>query len=105
MDNNKKKFTKLTLEQDDIKIVWEVPYEDVTTADMMQAIRTLMIGITFSDKSVEEGMVNYLYAHSDKYDIIEKEDDKFGYDYETQGLDAGFPSPDEYNITKPYEYE
>ena len=73
MDNNKKKFTKLTLEQDDLKIVWKVPYEDVTTADMMQAIRTIMIGMTFSDNSVEKGMADYLYYHSDRYEITPKE--------------------------------
>ena len=102
--NNEKKFTRLTLEQDDLKVTWEVPYNDVTGEDMMQAIRTIMIGMTFSDKSVESSMVDYINEHSDEYEVIEKEDDKFGYDYETQGLDGGFPSPDEYDITRPHEY-
>ena len=99
-----KKFTRLTLEQDDLKIVWEVPYEDVTTADMMQAIRTIMIGMTFSDQSVEEGMANYLYEHSDKYDIVSKEtDDEYGYDIETAGMNADMCLK-KYSDDKPHYY-
>lgn len=90
MYNNEKRFTRLTLEQNDCKVVWEVPYDDVSGEDMMQAIRTIMIGMTFSDKSVESSMANYLQEHSDEYEVIEKEDTKFGCDYETQGLDGGF---------------
>ena len=92
MDNNKNKFTRLTLEQDDLKIVWEVPYKDVTGDDMMQAIRTIMIGMSFSDNTVESSMATYLDNHSNEYEVIEKEDNKLGYDYETQGLYGDFPS-------------
>ena len=87
-------FTRLTLEQNDRKIVWEIPYDDVDGEDMMQAIRTIMIGMTFSDKTVESSMANYLNAHSDDYEVIDKEDNEIGFDYETQGLDGGFPSPE-----------
>lgn len=95
--NNENKFTRLTLEQNDRKIVWEIPYNDPNGEDMMEAIHTIMIGMTFSDKSVESSMVDYINEHSDEYEVIEREDDKFGYDFETQGLDGGFPSPNEYD--------
>ena len=54
------KFTKLTLEQNDLKVTWEVPYDDVNGSDMMKAIRTIMIGMTFSDKSVADSMASFL---------------------------------------------
>lgn len=106
MENNK--FTRLTLEQNCRKIVWEIPYDDPNGEDMMEAIRTIMIGMTFSDKTVESSMAGYLNEHSDDYEVIEKEDNKIGYDFETQGLDGGFPSPEEYEnyrtMNRPHEY-
>ena len=96
MENNK--FTRLILEQNNLKIVWEVPYDDVNGEDMMQAIRTIMIGMTFSDASVESSMADYLMEHSDEYEVTEKDNNECeGYDIETQGLDGGFPSPEEYD--------
>lgn len=41
------KFTRLTLEQSDRKIVIEVPYEDVTGEDMCNAFYAIMTGMTF----------------------------------------------------------
>lgn len=75
MYDNKPKFTRLTLEQNDRKVVWEVPYDDVSGEDMMQAIRTVMIGMTFSDLSVESSMASYIQEHSDNYEVYEKNDD------------------------------
>ncbi len=70
-NKDEKKFTRLTLEQDDRKIVWEVPYDDVTGDDMMQAIRTIMIGMTFCEDTIELSMVSYLYQYSDMFQIQE----------------------------------
>ena len=95
MYNEEKKFTRLTLEQDDLKVIWEVPYNDVTGEDMMQAIRTIMVGMTFSDNTVESSMADYINEHSNEYKVIDKSDIEncIGFDFETQGLDGGFPSP------------
>ena len=69
MDN---KFTRLTLEQSDLKLIWEVPYEDVNYEDMMEAIKTIMIGMTFHESQVYAAMANYLNNKaSDKYEVIE----------------------------------
>ena len=67
MENN---FTRLTLEQNDIKVVWEVPNVDVTGEDMMQAIRTIMIGMTFHENTIENSMKNYLEERG--YHIVEE---------------------------------
>ena len=111
MYNDKTQFTRLTLDQSNLHVEWSVPYEDVTGEDMLQAIRTLMIGMTFNDKTIESSMASYLIEHSDDYEVIEKEDNQqihIGYDFETQGLDGGFPSPEEYENakieTKPHFY-
>lgn len=69
---NKEKFTRLTLEQSDHKITWEMPYEDIGGDDLMQAIMTLMVGITFSEDTVYASMVDYVKSRCDKYDIFEK---------------------------------
>ena len=67
-----KKFTRLTLEQSDLKVVWEVPYEDVNTEDMMNAINTIMIGMTFHESQVYKAMADYLTDKAyDKYEVIE----------------------------------
>ena len=69
---NEPKFTRLTIEQSDKKVVWEVPYEDVSASDMMEAINTLMIGITFTPETVLHAMAGYLEeCGSDLYDSYE----------------------------------
>ena len=40
MHNENKKFTRLILEQNDLRLVYEVPYDD-----MVQALRTIMVGM------------------------------------------------------------
>lgn len=70
-NKDEQKFTRLTLEQGDIKIVWEVPYDDVTGDDMMQAIRTIMIGMAFCEDTIETSMASYLYQYSDMFQIQE----------------------------------
>ena len=70
---NDNKFTRLTLDQSDLHVEWEVPYEDVGGEDMMQAIRTLMIGMTFNDITIERSMASYLQEHFDNYEVYEKD--------------------------------
>jgi len=36
------KFTRLTLEQRDKKLVWEMPYEDIGADDLIHALNTLL---------------------------------------------------------------
>ena len=68
------RFTRLTLEQSDKKIVWEVPYEDVDgTDDMMQAIYTIMIGMTFTPSTIFASMGNFINEKSKDLEVIEKE--------------------------------
>ena len=110
MYNEKTQFTRLALDQSNLHVEWSVPYEDVTGKDMLQAIRTLMIGMTFNDKAIESSMASYLEEHSDEYEVVDKseEEEYIGFDFETQGLDGGFPSPEEYENskieTKPHFY-
>ena len=96
--NNENKFTRLTLEQDDLKVTWEVPYNDVSGEDMMQAIRTIMIGMTFNESTVESAMASYLEEHSNEYKVIDKSDEEklIGFDFDTQDMNGRFPSPEEY---------
>ena len=52
--------TKLTLEQKNLKVVYEVPYDDVTGGDMIQALKTVMVGMTFSEDAFDQALRNYV---------------------------------------------
>ena len=69
------KYTKLTLEQRDKKLVWEMPYEDVSADDLLHAFNTLLIGFTWHQKTIYDVMAAYLQEHaSDLYDIYEHQE-------------------------------
>ena len=75
--NDKEQFTRLTLEQSDKKIVWEVPYEDVDGIDdMMQAIYTIMVGMTFNPVTVYRSMASFVNEYSDELEVVEKDKEK-----------------------------
>ncbi len=77
----KNKFTKVTIEQSNVKVTWEMPYEDLDATDFMDAIKTLMVGITFSEDQVYRAMVQYLLTNvPDKYDVIEIDEDDCRYE-------------------------
>lgn len=69
---NEKPFTKLTLEQSNKKIVYEFPFEDVSGDDLVQALYTIMVGMTFTPESVIHIFAGFLeeYGHN-LYDIYE----------------------------------
>ena len=75
----KQNFTRLTLEQvgkepeDNIKLVWEVPYLDVTAGDMIDAFKTIMVGMTFNPESIATFFVRWLEENSN-YVIYKKPD-------------------------------
>lgn len=72
--NTNEKFTRLTVEQPDCKIVYELSTDDVNTDDLLQGLKTLMIGMSFSENTIYKGMVDFLSDNcADKYEIIKKE--------------------------------
>lgn len=72
MYNENKKFTRLILEQKDLRLVYEVPYDDVSGDDMVQALRTIMIGMSFCDDTVLASFARYVNEHGfGKYEIRE----------------------------------
>ena len=63
------------MEQNDLKIQWEVPYDDVDGNDIMHAISTIMKGMTFSESSIYSSMAGYLNEYADDiYEVNEKSD-------------------------------
>lgn len=57
---NKDKFTRFTVEQSDKKIVWETPFEDISGEDCIQALETLMTGLTFLPTTIRKSMQTYI---------------------------------------------
>ena len=66
------KFTRLTLEQSDKKITWEVPYEDATGEDLVQAFYSLMIGMTFLPTTIRQSMQEFV---EDDFNFNSKHDE------------------------------
>jgi hypothetical protein len=66
------KFTRLTLEQSDKKITWEVPYEDATGEDLVQAFYSLMIGMTFLPTTIRQSMKEFV---EDDFNFNSKHDE------------------------------
>ena len=54
------KFTRLTLERPDMKIVFERPLTDVDEMELVETFFTFMIGIGFTPESVYECMDCFL---------------------------------------------
>ena len=61
--DDRKQPTRLTLENYDSKIVWEVPYSDVDGTELVHAFVTTMLGATFSLQTIYESMAAYLDDH------------------------------------------
>ena len=53
---------------------WEVPYDDVTGDDMMKAIRTIMIGMGFSEKTIAASMAAFIEEQYN-YTVIDHSED------------------------------
>lgn len=70
MDNTK--FTRITAEvSGSEKIIYEVPWQDVSVNDLCQAFRTIMVGMTFSDEQAGEMIAAYLEEHyGNRYNIV-----------------------------------
>lgn len=66
MENNR--FTRLTLEQSDRKIVIERPYEDVNGDDMVQMLETIMVGMTFLPETIYRSMKERVEELSEIYE-------------------------------------
>ena len=64
----KNRFTRLTLEQSDRKIVIERPYEDVNGDDMMQMLETIMVGMTFFPETIYRSMKDRVEELSEIYE-------------------------------------
>lgn len=65
-------FTKITAEVSGReKITFEIPTQDATIEDMCQALRTIMIGMTFNDEQVGEMLASYLGRYyGNLYNIV-----------------------------------
>lgn len=56
---DKEYLSRITVENNEIvekKITWEIPYNDTNLDDWLQGFLTCMIGITFNENQVLEGM-------------------------------------------------
>ena len=73
----KKNYVKFTVEihdeefpSSDRVLVWEKPNSEITTEDMVECVRTLMYGLTFSEKTINNMFVNYVLENR----LLDKKD-------------------------------
>ena len=78
-------YVKFTVEihddefpEGDRRLVWEKPSSEVTSKDMAECIRTLMCGLTFTDKTINDMFVNYVLENKllDERDVSKMNFDK-----------------------------
>lgn len=60
MYNNERRISKMVVENYDRTITQELPYSDSTLDDWLQMFKTAMVGITYPESAVEEGIADYL---------------------------------------------
>lgn len=76
MREEKFEGTRLTLEMDGTKTVWEVPYTDLSTDQLLEALQGLCVAQTFIAESFVRSCGNFFEEHRYLYeDLKEKEDD------------------------------
>ena len=44
----------------DRKVVWEIPSSDVNGEDMLDMLRTIMVGLTFSEETFKKVLADYV---------------------------------------------
>lgn len=57
-----KYLSRITVENNEShekKVVWEIPYNDATLEDWIHGFVTCMVGLTFSQKNILEGLRDY----------------------------------------------
>lgn len=56
-------LSRITVENNEVnekKIIWEIPYNDANLEDWIHGFVTCMVGITFNENQVLEGMREYV---------------------------------------------
>ena len=107
MEDNR--FTRLTIEQTNYKVSWEIPYTDPSANDLIKGFRCLLDGITFYPEHFNHMLANFLMEYgSDEYDVIEKTESSDLYEDEKEETDEAMPHFELENcsfgdIIKPYK--
>ena len=84
--NNYVKFTVEIHDEEfpdmDRRLVWEKPSSEISSEDMAECIRTLMYGLTFTDRTINDMFVNYVLDNKllDKVHLDEKDISKMNFD-------------------------
>ena len=72
MYNDKNPLTRITIENYENKVSWEVPYNDVNLEDMFNAFVGLMVTLTWNQDQILDYMREYIDERQ-PLDVIEEE--------------------------------
>lgn len=60
-------YTRVTLElhdeefpEGDKRVIWEVPFSELRLSDILDCVRTLMVGATYSEETFKKMLVEYV---------------------------------------------
>ena len=70
---NEQKITKLTLQMGDTITTWEVPHEDVSMDELMDAFHGVCVGQTFVPESFWKACRDFYLEHECLYDPQEED--------------------------------
>ena len=65
----KELYTRITLEQSMKKASWEIPFEDISASDILDAFGTIALCLGFSPSSIIEAAIHFVNVHSVGWEI------------------------------------
>ena len=54
-----RRISKITVDNYDYTVSWEVPYNDTSLDDFLQGFVSCLVGVTYSEENVLRGMYEY----------------------------------------------
>lgn len=70
---NEPNLTRLTLECGEKKVSWEIPHNDVSIDELINAFYSLCIGVTFHPNTVIDWMKVWVDEHTDDDESVDNE--------------------------------
>ena len=71
-----RRISKITVDNYDYTVTWEVPYSDTSLDDLLQGFVSCLVGVTYSEENILRGMYEYakerLNIDFDDYENNEK---------------------------------
>ena len=65
----KEMYTRITLEQSMKKASWEIPFEDISASDILDAFSTIALCLRFGPSDIIEAAIHFINVNSEEWEI------------------------------------